>query len=343
MKTTIKDVAKKANVSVATVSRVINKLPGYTQKTEKKVLQTISELGYYPNELARSLVGKRIDTIGVLMPDLSSMVASEILEGIEDAAHKNNHSIIICNTDRNGIRTIKYLNILRNKQIDGVLIVSEKLKKKYVDMINDMNMQVVLISTCYNKNLTYIKVDDEKAAYDATCYLINNGHTNIGMLAGTKDDDIAGIPRVNGFLKAISDNNLIFNKNNLIYGDFSFDSGKECFMKLIKRSSDITAIFCASDEMAVGSISSAFDMGIKIPDQVSLIGYDNTKLSLMVNPSLTTISQSLYEMGYQGLNMLIDKINGLNVKSNIIQHKIIERKTVKNIKKVKRYFLRSKK
>lgn len=332
MKTTIKDVAKKANVSVATVSRVINKLPGYTQKTEKKVLHTIQELGYYPNELARNLVGKRIDTIGVLMPDLSSMVASEILEGIEDAAHKNNHSIIICNTDRNGIRTIKYLNILRNKQIDGVLIVSEKLNKKYVDMINDRNMQVVLISTYYNKNLTYIKVDDEKAAYDATCYLISNGHTNIGMLAGTKDDDIAGIPRVNGFLKSISDNNLIFKKEHLIYGDFSFDSGKECFMKLIKRSPDITAIFCASDEMAVGAISAAFELGIKIPEQISLIGYDNTKLSLMANPSLTTISQSFYEMGYQGLNMLIDKINGRDVKSNIMQHKIIERKTVKHIK-----------
>ncbi len=333
MKTTIKDVAKKANVSVATVSRVINKLPGYTQKTGKKVLQTINELGYYPNELARSLVGKRIDTIGVLMPDLSSMVASEILKGIEDAAHKNNHSIVICNTDSNGIRTIKYLKILRNKQIDGILIVSEKLKKKYIDMIDDMNMQVVLISSYYNKNLTYIKVDDEKAAYDATNYLIKNGHTNIGMIAGTKDDTIAGTPRVNGFLKAISDNNLIFKKNNLIYGDFSFDSGKECFMKLIKRSPDITAIFCASDEMAVGAITVAFDLGIKIPEQISLIGYDNTKLSQMVNPSLTTISQSFYAMGYQGLNMLIDKINGMDIKSETMQHKIIERKTVKNIKK----------
>ena len=152
MKSTIKDVAKKANVSIATVSRVINKLPGYTPETEKLVLKTIEELGYYPNELARSLVGKRINTIGVLMPSLSSMVATEILKGIEDSAHKNNHSIIICNTDRNGIRTVEYLNILRNKQIDGVLIVSEKLKKKYVDKIRDMSMPVVLISYSTNLN-----------------------------------------------------------------------------------------------------------------------------------------------------------------------------------------------
>ena len=129
MKSTIKDVAKKANVSIATVSRVINKLPGYTPETEKLVLKTIKELGYYPNELARSLVGKRINTIGVLIPSLSSMVATEVLKGIEDSAHKINHSIIICNTDRNGIRTLEYLNILRNKQVDGILIVSEKLKK----------------------------------------------------------------------------------------------------------------------------------------------------------------------------------------------------------------------
>ena len=259
------------------------------------------------------------------------MVATEILKGIEDSAHKNNHSIIICNTDRNGIRTVEYLNILRNKQIDGVLIVSEKLKKKYVDKIRDMSMPVVLISTYYNKNLTYIKVNDEKAAYDAVDFLIKKGHKNIGMIAGTRDDEIAGIPRVTGFLKAIKDNNLIRKRDNIIYGDFSFDSGKECFMRLIKKEPKITAVFCASDEMAVGVLSAAYELGIKIPQDISLIGYDNTKLSLMTNPALTTINQSLTEMGYQGLKMLISKIKGVNVESKIFPHKIVERKTVKNI------------
>jgi LacI family transcriptional regulator len=331
MKPTIKDVAKKANVSIATVSRVINKLPGYTPETEKIVLKTIEKLGYYPNELARSLVGKRINTIGVLMPNLSSMVATEILKGIEDSAHKSNHSIIICNTDRNGIRTMEYLNILRNKQIDGILIVSEKLKKKYVDMIKDMKIPVVLISTCYNKDLICIKVDDEKAAYDATSYLIINGHKNIGMIAGTRDDEIAGIPRLNGFLKATKENNLNVKSDNIVYGDFGFDSGKTCFMKLIKKVPKITAVFCASDEMAVGVLSAAYDLGVKIPDDISLIGYDNTKLSVMTNPALTTISQSLTEMGYQGLKMLVSKIKGMKVESKIFHHKIVVRKTVKKI------------
>jgi LacI family transcriptional regulator len=119
--------------------------------------------------------------------------------------------------------------------------------------------------------------------------------------------------------------------DNIVYGDFGFDSGKTCFMKLIKKAPMITAVFCASDEMAVGVLSAAYDLGMKIPDDISLIGYDNTKLSVMTNPALTTINQSLTEMGYQGLKMLVSKIKGVDVESKIFHHKIVERKTVRKI------------
>lgn len=328
---TIKDVAKKANVSIATVSRVINKLPVHKKETEENVLRIIKELGYHPNLLARNLVGKKINTIGVLIPNLSSLVTTEILKGVEESAHKNNHSIIICNTDRRGLRTMEYLDVLRSKQVDGLIIVSEKITKEYVEMINDTKMQVVLISTYYDNNMTFIKIDDEKASYDATNYLISKGHSNIAMIAGSKKDYIAGTLRVKGYLRALKENKITFRKENLVYGNFRFDSGKSCFEDLIKKSPDITAIFCASDEMAIGVLSKAYKLGIKIPDQISIIGFDGTDLSLMTIPPLTTVNQFFYEMGYQGFNMLIEKVNGVDVKSYFYMHQILERETVRNI------------
>jgi len=313
MKPTIKDIAKKIGVSVATVSRVINNRSGYSPETEKKV-------------------GKKIKTIGVLMPSVSSMVASKILNGIEDAAHNKNYSVIICNTDNSGKRTINYLRVLREKQIDGIIVVSEILTDKYINVIKNMEARVVLVSTIAKGNdFTYIKVDDVKAAYQTTEYLINKGHKNIAMISGTRDDVVAGIPRVKGYLKALEDYGLPKKKENLVYGDFSFDSGKICMEKLLKQSSKITAVFAASDEMAIGALSVAYKQRINVPEQLSVIGYDNTKLAQMVVPPLTVLSQPFYQMGYEGLSMLINMIKGESVKSKILPHIIIERQTVKDI------------
>ena len=181
-------------------------------------MKAIDKLGYCPNALARGLVGKKIKAIGVLMPSVSSMVASKILNGIEDAAHNKNYSVIICNTDSNGKRTVNYLRVLREKQIDGIIVVSEILTDEYIDTIKKMEVQVVLVSTiAKGNNFTYIKVDDVKAAYQTTEYLINKGHKNIAMISGTKDDVVAGIPRVKGYLKALEDYGLSKKKENLVY------------------------------------------------------------------------------------------------------------------------------
>lgn len=332
MKPTIKDIAKKIGVSVATVSRVINNRSGYSPETEKKVLKVIDKLGYCPNALARGLVGKKIKTIGVLMPSVSSMVASKILNGIEDAAHNKNYSVIICNTDNSGKRTINYLRVLREKQIDGIIVVSEILTDEYINVIKKMEVQIVLVSTITKgNNFTFIKVDDAKAAYQTTEYLINKGHKNIAMISGTKDDVVAGIPRVKGYLKALEDYGLPKKKENIVYGDFSFDSGKICMEKLLKQSPKISAVFAASDEMAIGALSAAYRHRINVPEQLSVIGYDNTKLAQMTVPPLTVLSQPFYQMGYEGLSMLISKIKGENVESKILPHIIIERQTVKDI------------
>ncbi|MCL4514289.1 MAG: LacI family transcriptional regulator [Firmicutes bacterium] len=335
MSPTIRDVAQKAGVSVATVSRVVNDRPGYSAETRNKVLRVIEELGYQPNALARGLVSKRSRTVGVLIPNISSMVASEMLKGIEDAAHTIGQSVIVCNTDNNGERTLEYLQVLKEKQVDGIIVVSAPITPLYHQKFGEMQVPVVLVSTRYHDgNLPFVKVDDEKAAYHATAYLIKKGHEEIGMIAGSKDDRIAGIPRVEGYRKALSDHGIPIRDQYITYGNFGFQSGMAGLERLLEAAPEITAIFCASDEMAAGALSLAHRRGIEIPDRLSLIGYDDSQLAEMTIPPLTTLRQPLCQMGQEGLTMLMAMIEEgkRTIHSKILPYTIVERETVRELR-----------
>lgn len=334
MNPTIKDVAKKANVSTATVSRILNGLPGYSDETRLKVLKVIEELSYQPNAVARGLVSKRTKTLGILLPNVSSMFASEILNGIEDTAHESDYSVIVCNTDSNGVRTLKYLQVLNEKRVDGIIFTSEELKEDYYKAMKEMNVPIVLVSTASDLYpLPYVKVDDMRAAYSATEYLIKNGHKKIAMISGRREDPIAGVPRINGFKQALEDYVIPFEQKRITYGiDFGFKTGIMCMEQLLKNAPDTTAIFAASDEIAIGAISVANKYNVRIPDELSIIGYDNLKIAEMSVPPLTTVGQPLYEIGKTSANLLINMIdNNGPVDSKIISHKIIERQTVKKL------------
>ncbi|WP_256872456.1 LacI family DNA-binding transcriptional regulator [Paenibacillus sp. 79R4] len=192
---TIKDVAKASGVSVATVSRVLHNLSGYSDKTKQKVLKAVEELGYQPNAIARGLINKRTQTIGVLVPDVSSSFSSEILHGIEQVANDKGFSVIMCNTDEDGKRTLKYLQVLGEKQVDGVIFTSGSLEDEYYKLLKQMRVPVVLVNTLSHKHaIPYVKVDDRQASYHATEYLIRKGHRDIAMICGTITDAIAGVP-----------------------------------------------------------------------------------------------------------------------------------------------------
>ena len=335
MNPTIKDVAKKANVSIATVSRILNNKPGFSEKTKQKVLKVIEELGYQPNAVARGLVNKRTETIGVLIPKVSNMLAAEILNGIDDFAHHLGLSVIVCNTDSNGKRTMDYLRILAEKRIDGIIFVSEMVTDAYYQAILEMKVPVVLVSTIsYQFPLPYVKVDDRHAAFSATDYLIRQGHRKIAMITGSESDPVAGIPRIEGYKSALSLNGLDINEKWIVNAaNFGYEDGIRAMEEIISRELEITAIFASSDELAAGAISKAFQQGIAIPGQLSIIGYDNTKLAEMVVPPLTAVSQPLYEMGKTAARMLFDMIeSGKRImESRIMPHTIVERQTVRMI------------
>lgn len=331
MKPTIKDVAQQANVSIATVSRILNNQTGYSEATKQKVLKVIEDLGFHPNAIARGLVNKKTKTIGVLLPDVTSSFSAKLLNGIEESAHQNDYSMVVCNTDLNGKRTLDYIKVLGEKKVDGIVFTSEILKQEYYDALKALGIPVILVSTMsYRFPLPYVKVDDRQAAYHATTYLINNGHQQIAMISGDQNDEAAGVPRVEGFKQALQDHGLALNEKLIVYGDFGFSSGKDAMKQLIPYVDEYTAIFAASDDMAVGALSVAYDHEIKVPDDLSIIGYDNTNIAEMAIPPLTTVAQPLKEMGKVAISKLIKMIEtNENVSSSIMAHQIIERKTVK--------------
>ena len=328
---TIKDVAHEAGVSVATVSRVLNGLPGFSPETEKKVKKAIDKLGYRRNDIARNLKTKKSSTIAVLLPRVETTFYVKILNGIEDAAQRCGYSVMICHVGSYGNRTREYMQMLVQKQVAGVIGCSLPPKEEIDKLITNSKIPCVLVSTLsFKYPIPYIKVDDYKASYAAVSYLINMGHKKIACLAGSEDDIVAGIPRLKGYKDALLDNGLHIDESLIRYSRFSYKTGLKEAKTLFGSTEKFTAIAACCDEVAVAAMSAAYEMGLSVPDDVSVIGYDNTSTAEMAIPQLTSVAQPLYEMGEKSFLMLRSIIEkGTKVENVIMPFKIIKRATVK--------------
>lgn len=333
MASTIKDVAKAAGVSTATVSRVINNIGGYSKEVEERVLTVIKEVGYHKNENAISLVKNTSKIIGIVMPNVGTSFYMDIIKGIEDTARKKGYSIILTHAGIGKRQLKEGLNIMTEKRVAGMIIVSTFLKDEDINIIQTLNIPVLLISSkSDDSQIPYIKVDDYSASYAAVEYLINMGHRKIAFVGGSSTDPIAGIPRVNGYKDALLDYNIELDEELMEFGFFIFESGKLGMKSLLEKKVSITAVFCVSDETALGVISTCYANGIKVPEDLSVIGYDNSAISSMATPALTTIAQPFYDMGSLGCENLIDAIlTGKKIDSQIVPFKIVERQTVKKL------------
>jgi len=322
----ISDVAKAAGVSTATVSRIINEQPGYSEETKQKVLRVIEELGYRPNAFAQGLMSKRSRTIGILIPEVSSRFSAELLRGIEKVGHERGYSSIVCNTDRNGERTMEYFRILSEKQVDGIVFTSEWLKDEYARYVEKMEIPMALVAT-YSHAYSFpsVRVDDRVASYSAVRYLVEQGHRSIGMISGTAEDPIAGQPRIEGYRQALSEAGLTADEAKIVYGDFHFRSGVRAMQELYQRQTGITALFAASDEMALGAMALLHSRQVRVPEELSIIGYDDTLDAEMSYPALTTVHQPVEEMGEVVMELLL---NGEQGEERVLQHSITERDSV---------------
>lgn len=330
--TTIYDVAREAGVSMATVSRVVNGNPNVKPSTRKKVLEAIERLGYRPNAVARGLASKKTTTVGVIIPDISSIFFAELARGIEDIATMYKYNIILCNSDQNKAKEIHLINTLLEKQVDGIVFMGGKITEEHIEEFKRSPVPIVLAATIdTNRIIPSVNIDYKQAVIDAIEKLIEQGHERIGMLSGPLENPIDGYEKFAGYREALERAGLSFREELVVVGDYSYDSAIEAMDTFLALEEKPTAIFAATDEMALGIIHAAQDKGYHIPDDFEVIGFDNTRLAEMVRPTLSTVVQPIYDIGAVSMRLLTKYMNKEEVDNHIVvlPHRIEFRQSTK--------------
>ncbi|MBS4220482.1 LacI family DNA-binding transcriptional regulator [Bacillus sp. FJAT-49711] len=310
MKPTIYDVAKAAGVSIATVSKVINNTGQMRDTTRERVKETMEKLNYHPSLMASALTGKGTETLGLLVPDISNPFFSEMAKTIEDRAHESGMSVIICSTDENVEKEKKYIELLQRKHVDGMIVASSFHNKEVLEGVASRGIPLVMLTRDdAGLGVTSISVDDFKGGYEATSHLISEGHQDILIIAEyAKSSKL----RIYGYLEAHAEHDLVSREENICRTVASIENGKECFRQIVQKGRVPSGIFACNDLIAVGVIQEAKEIGLKIPEDLSIIGFDNTILATTTVPGLTTVAQPITEMGKKVVDVIISEIKNKN-------------------------------
>lgn len=307
---TIKEIAAEAQVSIATVSIVLNnKDKKISQETREKILHIAQKYNYTPNTMARSLITKQTRTIGLVIPDITNPFFPEIARGVEDKASEFGYSVIYCNTDDKIRREDKYINVLTEKMVDGIIFAHSSDRQMGFDSLDRCKVPIVLIDRDYeNKNVIgRVMVDNKEGAYMATSYLLDRGYKNIAYIAGSITTATAR-GRLDGYSQALTERNIPIKNNYIKVGEYKIQWGTEAVEQLIQEGIPMDAIFCGNDLIAIGVIKRLKERGLCVPAEVGLVGFDDIYLSSLVEPPLTTIKQPNYDMGYRAAELLIENI-----------------------------------
>ncbi|MBU2439328.1 LacI family transcriptional regulator, partial [bacterium] len=305
MNPTIKDVAELVGVHPSTVSRVINDDSRISEKTREKVFLIIKKLGYTPNAIARGLKTKRTHTLGMLIPDITNPFFAEIARGVEDAANKNDFNIILCNTDDRLKKERTYLEILRGKRVDGLILGTAHIKDKSILELEKNNFPYILVSRNIEElDKNCVIVDDEAGGIMATEYLIKLGHRRIAHITGPLKTRSA-LNRLKGYKLAFKKYEIEYRDELVGEGDFRIKGGYQVMKRFLKLAEPPTAIFAANDLLALGAMQAIQKKNFHIPEDFSVIGFNDIELASFVYPALTTIRQPMLEMGALAVKMLL--------------------------------------
>jgi LacI family transcriptional regulator len=307
----ILDVALKAKVSIATVSRVVNNSSHKVNPTTRKnVLKVIRELDYRPNALAKGLLMKKTMTIGIIIPDISNPYYAEIVRGIQDMADQFGYAIILLNTDRNQDRIIKHIYFLREKSADGIIFSGGIIHgEKVLSSLKELRERVVVIGR-HKVDFPAVVIDNIGGAARATQHLIGLNHKRIGFIGGP-DKSTSSRERLSGYKNTLIQNGCPIDKNLIKKGDLTPMSGYLLAKELVQKER-LTAIFAANDQMAFGAIRAAKELGLKVPSDLSVMGFDNIPFSSYFDPSLTTVEIPMYPIGAAAMEMLVSLISKKN-------------------------------
>ena len=310
-KFTIKDVAKKSGYSVATVSAVINDLPIVSEKSKNRILKVIDEMGYRPNNIARSLKNSKTSTLGILVRDITNPFYPALISGIEEVAWGKNYEVFLCNTENDIEKEKKYIDNLISKQVDGIFITTASTKRTIdYNVLNESNIPYVFVNRKPDllfENESYVGVDNYAAVEKGIRYLINKNINKIAFYAGPQGFSTFQ-QRYNAYKIAVKEESLIFKEEWLFMNEeFDENAGYQSTLKLLESNSLPECIFCSSDLMAFGAFKALTEKGLKIPDDIYLMGTDNNRFGELIG--LSSIDMKNKEIGRQAAEILIELLN----------------------------------
>lgn len=316
---TIVDVARKARVSKATVSRFINNKGFISIKLQNRIKEAINELDYQPNLIARSLKIRKTYSIGIIYPDIEDPFFSRIIKKIEDTAYENNYSVILCNTEYDSLKEKIYFGVLKRKMVDGYIIFTTINDVDYLASVLKNENVVFLDRSPKLEKEVFIKLNNIKSIKLAVEYLINLGHKRIGIIMGPMKIT-TGIERFKGYKMSLLENNIEFDKKLVKFAGISIRNARNKTIELIsKNKNKPTAIIATNTSTTLGLLIAIKDMNIKIPNEISIIGFDKLMYYSLIKPSLTVIEQPVDKFGIMAGRVLIDIINGKKIKNKIFE------------------------
>lgn len=335
MAVTIKDVAKLAKVAPSTVSRVIANSPRISEKTKQTVRQAMKELGYHPNFIARSLASQSTQAIGLVMPRSTDIVFqnpffSTVLRGLSEGALQKQYALYMTTGNAEEEIYDAVVQMVQGRRVDGVVLLYSKVEDKVLTYLQQRDFPFVVIGKPFKhvEEITHVDNNNFKAAKEVTEYLIDLGHREIGFVGGSLNL-VVTIERVSGYEKAIREADLPFLNEYVIHEEFLREGGREAVNELLSLKKPPTALVVADDLMALGVLNALDEIGFIVPDDMSIVSFNNVLLSEMSRPPLTSVDINIFDLGFQAANSLIQKIENPKepVKRIIIPHELIVRQS----------------
>lgn len=330
---TIVDIAKKLKLSPSTISRALNDHPDINSNTKILVNKIAKEIGYIPNPIARSLRKNKTNTIGIIVPEIKHDFFSSAISGIEEIAYQNGFSILLCQSNESYEREIVNTQVLVQHRIAGLIVSISQTTKKgnhFNELLQHGIPLVFFDRVCKDVNAYKVIIDDEKSAFNAVTYLINKGYKKIAHLAGPAELDIC-TKRYNGYVQALKSHNIRLNKNLVMGGGLHENDGYESMNKLLMNNKNVDAVFAVNDPVAIGAYQKIKEAGLRIPDDIGIIGFSNNKITSLIEPKMTTVDQPSFDMGKKAAEILIDLIKNEDKistpRTEILETKLIIRES----------------
>ncbi len=332
-KYTIKDIAKKAGVSVSTVSRAINNTDDINKETKKRIKEIIKELNYNPNPAAKALVGRSSNYIAIIVPNIHHSVISKMVQGIMTKLEEEKIDVLLLDYNERREKEEHYCSIIDQKMIDGLIMITSIAKSEDIVAISKKIPTVLIERMIDSNDVDSVFIDEESGMYQLLKHLKNNGHSKIGFINGARGTTSAEI-RMKTYLSTMKKLDLIYYEDCVLYTNWSLLGGKEAFIKLMNSKCECTALVCASDQLAMGAIGAAYKLGISVPKDISILGFDNFDDGLISIPPLTTLDFPAFKMGEAAAECILERIKDGRIESKniILPVSLIERDSVKSIK-----------